>query len=155
MMRMTSRKGLWTAIAVFAGAIALAVPLLAQTTSGSGAVGGRPGLRALRILQRRRVARQLGLSDGQKQQIRGIVQSHRDEWKALAERARAARQAVNQSVTADNVDEAAIRNSSAQLAAVQADVAVARAHARAEIWNVLTPDQQSKAATLKADRRRR
>jgi len=38
---------------------------------------------------------QLGLSDAQKDQIRNIAGSHKDEWKALADRSRTAHEALN------------------------------------------------------------
>jgi protein CpxP len=147
--------GVWVGAAVLALVTAIAAPVLAQNGGGAATRPGRAGLRALQALKFRRVARQLGLSDAQKPQVRAIVQSHRDEWKGLAERARTARQALNRSVAAGSVDESAIRNDAAQLAAVQADIAVARAHARSEIWNVLTPDQRTQAEALRSARRNR
>ncbi len=97
----------------------------------------------------RLVAARLGLTDAQKQQMKAVAESHRDEWKALADRAVAAHKALNDAVTADATDEAAIRQRSAEAAAVQADIAVARAHARAEMFQVLTPDQQAQAKTMR------
>jgi periplasmic protein CpxP/Spy len=97
-----------------------------------------------------RLAGQLGLSDAQKDQIKTIMQSHRDEWKSLADRASAARKALNDAVTADTVDENAIRQASAAQAAVQADMAVTRARVHAEVFQVLTPDQQKQAKELRA-----
>lgn len=103
----------------------------------------------------RMIASRLGLSDAQKEQIKGVVESHRDEWKALAGRAVAARKGLRQAVTADPIDEAAIRQRSADLAAVQADIAVARAHAREEIFQLLTPDQQAQARALRSQMEQR
>lgn len=94
------------------------------------------------------MASRLGLTDAQRDQVEAIAQSHRDEWKALGDRALTARQALNAAIAADTIDEAAIRQRSADLAAVEADIAVARAHARAEIFQVLTPDQQAQANSL-------
>jgi protein CpxP len=96
------------------------------------------------------LASRLDLTDAQKQQLKALAQSHREEWKALADRARTARQALHQAVTAETLDDAAIRQRSAELAAVQADIAVARAHARAQMFQVLTPEQQAKAKTLRS-----
>ena len=53
------------------------------------------------------LGRQLGITDAQKDQIKNIAASHRDEGKALADRARTAHQALQDAVTADTVDEAA------------------------------------------------
>ena len=62
----------------------------------------------------------------------------------------AAREALHAVVTADTFDEAAIRLKSADVAAVEADGAVLRAKVHAEVWALLTPEQQQKAKTLQA-----
>jgi Spy/CpxP family protein refolding chaperone len=100
----------------------------------------------------RMMASRLGLTDAQKDQIKAAAQSHSDEWKALAQRAVTARQALHQAIAADTIDEAAIRQRSAEVAAVEADIAVARARSRAEMFKVLTPEQQEKAKALRRHR---
>jgi protein CpxP len=94
--------------------------------------------------------RELGLTDAQRDQVRAIGQTHSDEWKALMTRARTARTALDAAITADTVDEATIRANSAAVAAVDADIAVARAQAHAEVMQVLTADQKTKLKELKA-----
>ncbi len=96
------------------------------------------------------LGRQLQLTDAQRDQIKAIADSHRDEWKALMDRERTARAALEEAVAADNLDESAIRQKSADLAAVNADVAVARAHAHAEVFQLLTADQKTKLKELRA-----
>jgi Spy/CpxP family protein refolding chaperone len=86
----------------------------------------------------------LSLTDAQKQQIKTIAESHKTEWQAFGERARAAHQALDAAMSADTIDEALIRSRHAEVAAVEADMAVAAARARAEIWPILTPEQQAK-----------
>ncbi|MGE5243799.1 MAG: Spy/CpxP family protein refolding chaperone [Betaproteobacteria bacterium] len=98
----------------------------------------------------RRIGRQLGITDAQRDQIKSIVQSHGDELKALRDRELGAHQTLRTAITADTLDDNAIRQASAGVAAVDADLAVARAHIRSEIWQVLTPDQQAKAKQLQA-----
>jgi Spy/CpxP family protein refolding chaperone len=100
------------------------------------------------------LGRELNLTDTQRDQIKAIADSHKDEWKALADRERAARTAVIDLVMADTIDEAAIRQKSAEVAAVDADAAVARAHAHAEVSQVLTADQKAQLKTLMEKRRR-
>jgi Spy/CpxP family protein refolding chaperone len=117
---------------------------------GPGALGGRGGLGMLLML-----ARELDLTDVQKDQIRRIGEAHRDEWRALADRARAARDALNDAIAADTVNDALIRAKAADMAAVDADMAVTAAHVRAEAWQVLTPEQQAKAKQLQAEARNR
>jgi periplasmic protein CpxP/Spy len=101
------------------------------------------------------LGRELNLTDTQKDQIKAIADSHKDEWKALADRERAARTALNDLVMADTISEGAIRQKSAEVAAVDADAAVARAHARAEVFQILTADQKAQLKTITAQRRSR
>jgi len=95
---------------------------------------------------------ELQLTDAQREQIRTIAETHRDEWKTLADRGRAAHQALMAAVAADEVNESAIRAKSAEVAAVEADAAVARAHAHAEVLQILTADQKSTLKDLQAKR---
>jgi Spy/CpxP family protein refolding chaperone len=130
-----------------------------STNSGSGTVGGGPGrgrgpggpggpmgfLGPLRM-----AASQLGLSETQKDQIKAIAASHADEWKALVGREQQARQALQTSIAATPFDELTIRQRSAELAVVDADAAVARGRARAEVFQLLTAAQQATLATIEA-----
>jgi periplasmic protein CpxP/Spy len=101
------------------------------------------------------LARELNITDAQKAQIKTIADSHRDEWKALADRARTAHEGLQQAVTADAVDEGLIRQRSAEVAAVEADMAVARARTHAEVFQLLTPEQKTQAKTLQSTREER
>jgi len=97
---------------------------------------------------------ELNLTDAQKEQIKSIAESHREEWTALADRERAAHEALTAAVFgngADTVDEALIRSKSAELGVVQADVAVASARTRAEVWQLLTPEQQAAAKKMQSE----
>lgn len=104
---------------------------------GRGGPGGPMGMMPMNL-------RALDLSDAQRDQIKGIAESHRDEWKALADRARPAHEALRAAVSAGSVDETLIRAKSADVAAVEADMNVARARVAAEIVPLLTPDQKAK-----------
>ena len=101
------------------------------------------------------LASRLGLSDTQRSQIKGILQAHGDELRGLGDKAMAAREALNDAIDSGTVDEAAIRARSAEVAAVEADMAVTRAQIEAQVFQVLTPDQQAKAKTLEAQRKER
>ena len=109
---------------------------------GPGGFGGPGG--PMGILPR--LGRDIGLTDAQRDQIKSIADSHKEEWKALADRARTAHMALNAAVTADTLDESLIRQKSSEVAAVDADMAVARAHAHAEVFKVLTTEQKAKLA---------
>jgi Spy/CpxP family protein refolding chaperone len=114
---------------------------------GPGGFGGPMGM--LRMF-----SRALNLTDAQRDQIRATADSHRDEWKALADRERGARTALIAAVTADTIDEAAIRQKSSEVAAVEADAAVARAHAHAEVARILTADQRAQLKAMVTGPRR-
>ena len=103
----------------------------------------------------RMLASQLDLSDAQKGQIQAIVQSHAEEWRALTDREQQGRQALTAAISADQFDELAIRQRSAEAAAADADIAVAAARARGEIFQILTPDQQRRLRERAGQRGRR
>ena len=119
---------------------------------GPGGPGGRLGgpggfgLPGLRVLD---------LTDAQKEQIRTIQQSHRDDVRAIAERTRTAQRAIDQATHGATVDEAAIRTQSTALAAAIADGAILRAKVNAEIFNVLTAEQQQKLNDFRAQMQER
>jgi Spy/CpxP family protein refolding chaperone len=98
---------------------------------------------------------QLQLTDAQQDQIKAIVTAHKDDWKALADRERAAREALNDAVTADTVDESLIRSRSADTGIVESDMAVARAQAYSEVLQILTPDQKTKLKAMQAEMKNR
>jgi Spy/CpxP family protein refolding chaperone len=98
---------------------------------------------------------QIGLTDVQRDQVKAIADAHKDEWKALAERGRAAHEALDDAVTADVVNEALIRQKSAEASAVDADMAVTRAHAHAEVLQILTAEQKARLKTMQTQMKRR
>ena len=99
--------------------------------------------------------RELDLSDAQKEQIRTIQQSHRDEMQQIGERTRTAQHAIDQAASGTSVNEATIRTQSTALAAAIADGAILRAKVNAEIFNVLTAEQQQKLNELRAEMQER
>jgi periplasmic protein CpxP/Spy len=103
----------------------------------------------------RRLGPRLNLTDAQRAQLKSIADTHKDEWKALSDRARAAREALNDAVLADPVDEGLIRAKAADVAAADADMAVASARARGEAWQILTPEQQAQAKQFQAEMKNR
>ena len=86
----------------------------------------------------------LGLTDAQRDQVKAIAESHKADWGTLAERARTAHLALYQAVTTAPIVEALIRQKSSEVAAVDADMAVARARAYGEVFQLLTPEQKEK-----------
>ena len=96
----------------------------------------------------------LNLSDAQREQVRTILQGHREEGHALTQRGEAAMQALRK-VTEGTIDEGAAAQQGQALGAVIAEEAVLRSRVRAEILAILTPEQQAEAAKIQADREAR
>ena len=132
-------------VLVLAAAFMMTMPTHVSAQPGSRGSGGPqksgrggmlPGLRAL------------DLTDAQRDQIRSLREQHHDP--AIAQQHRAARQALNEAITADVVNESAIRGLAAQLALFEADAAVQRAYANAAVLQILTPDQRAELSELQA-----
>ena len=99
--------------------------------------------------------RQLDLSDDQKTQLKAIAESHRDEFRAAGDKARAAHEGMQALVEADSINESAIRAKSAEIAAAEAEVMILNAKVRQESMQVLTSEQQQKLKELRAAQPRR
>jgi Spy/CpxP family protein refolding chaperone len=99
--------------------------------------------------------RRLGLTDVQRDQVRAIFESHREETRALGERASTARQALHAAVTADNFEEGTIRARSSELGAVETELAIARARVHGEIVGILTASQKAELKKLEEERAKR
>ena len=142
-----------TKITVIALALAMAAggaALFAQAPGGPGrgagpfGPGGRGGFAAGFALG------QLDLSDAQKQQVRDIMQRHRQQSQATMERLQQAMQAQRAAIDTVPVNESLVRSAAASLAAVEADMAVDQARMHADIFSILTVEQQEKAKQLEA-----
>jgi Spy/CpxP family protein refolding chaperone len=87
--------------------------------------------------------RDLDLTDVQREVIWDIAAKNRSEGRAMAEQLVAARAALNEVVMDDVVNESIIRARASDVASLEAEGAVYRAHLRAQIRQVLTPDQRA------------
>ena len=151
-----TRLGLGVGAALIAFGMAAGAMAANQNTNNGtqppprGDRGGRPmGPGAFGMLG---PIQRLNLTDAQKDQVKGILDSHAAEFKSLGDRGRAAHDALQAAVNADAVDDAAIRQKSAEVAAVDADMAVTGAHVRAEVLQVLTAEQRAELKKLQAER---
>jgi Spy/CpxP family protein refolding chaperone len=116
---------------------------------GPGGPGGGPfGMLGPMMLGR------LNLTDDQRGRVRQIVESHREEEKALRQRAMKAHEALLDAITA-TFDESAIRARAADVAAVDADQAVAQARVYGEILPILTAEQQQTLKDMQAKMKER
>ena len=102
-----------------------------------------------------RLAKALGLSEEQKEQIKAIFRKHRDETAPLRKEMMSGRRELRNLIRADKPDEAAIREQVKKIAATGGDLAVRRAKMAQEVRAVLTPEQIEKFRALQEKRDRR
>jgi Spy/CpxP family protein refolding chaperone len=93
----------------------------------------------------------LSLTDAQREQVRTILQSHRDEGRAVHEKANAAMEALRKA-TEGTVDEGSVAQQGQILGAAIGEAAVLRARVRTEVFAILTPEQQAEATRIAAQR---
>ncbi len=128
-----------------AAALALSpMLLLAQQGYGHGPHHGR-GQMFQRLLER------LDLTEDQKESIHNTMMDNREQTRALHEEKIARHRALGQTIHADFFDESAVREAAAEVAAVNADLAVMRAQMFQEINKVLTTEQRERARQLIED----
>jgi Spy/CpxP family protein refolding chaperone len=137
---------------VVAGAIIAIVAALAAGVAAQGGghrrggrfgPGGFPGLAAL------------DLTEAQREQVREVMQGHRDQMREAGTQLREAHAAQRAAVETVPVNEGLVRSTSQSLAAAQTEMAVLQARVHSAIWSVLTPEQQQKAKELKTKREAR
>jgi Spy/CpxP family protein refolding chaperone len=134
-------------LALAAGSVALA------QGPGPGGPGPGPGFgdgpRLERLFER------LDLSDEQQAEVEQLVAGHRDGMRPRLELLRDKRQALHEQIHAETFDESAIRTAAAELAEVEADVAVARGDVLQQLRGVLTPEQAAEMQELIEQRQQR
>lgn len=96
--------------------------------------------------------RELDLTEEQRAQLKSIAESHRDEFKAAGQKARAAHDGMQALLEAETIDEAAIRAKSTEVAAAEADVMILNAKVRRESLQILTADQLTRLKELRSSR---
>jgi protein CpxP len=100
----------------------------------------------------KKIVTELGLTAEQQQEIRGIIRKNRPQAQPIRQQLITERRALRALVQAQTVDEAAIRAQSAKVGALEADMAVQRAHTAHELRAVLTPEQVEKFKALQKKR---
>jgi protein CpxP len=94
---------------------------------------------------------ELGLTDEQKAQAKEILRQHQPTIQPLVKQSVAERRALREVIRAEPVNETAIRAQSAKVAAIEADLAVARAHVVKDLRAVLTDEQIDKLKDMQAE----
>ena len=126
-------------IAIIAVAALVAGAGLAAQGRGGGSFGG--------------TLRHLDLTEDQRASIRTVVREHRESAAATRQSMRTAWQGLREAVTAEVVNETAIRAVVAEAATHQADAAVLRAETNAAIMALLTADQREELKQLRENAR--
>jgi Spy/CpxP family protein refolding chaperone len=129
--------------------IAAGVGVLAFTGLFAGRLLGRqmgPGFphgpRAAKMFEH--ISHALDLTEAQQAQIRAVLKTHADEILALVRTGMDTRRSLHDAVLVQPTDEAAIRALAVQMGEAHGDGALLFARIRAEIWPILTPEQQEK-----------
>jgi Spy/CpxP family protein refolding chaperone len=91
------------------------------------------------------------LTDAQKDQVKGIVAAHRDEMRGLLDRQAQARRVLTASADSGQVNEAL----AADVGNASAALALAEARLRAEVLQLLTPEQRAALQQRAAERAER
>ncbi len=95
----------------------------------------------------------LDLTEGQRTQVRHVLDQNRAATREAEGRVHAARGALSDAVNAEVLNEGAIHAVASELGLAEGEAAIQRAHVRFQLWQLLTPDQQAVAlkaqATLK------
>jgi Spy/CpxP family protein refolding chaperone len=89
------------------------------------------------------------LTDAQREQVKAIHERHADRMRPLAERAHAAREAVNNAVLSGN--EGNLQALSIEVGNAETELTFAQAQVQSEILKVLTAEQKQKIADRRKD----
>jgi len=98
-----------------------------------------------------RIADRLDLSDIQRDQVKDVLKSHKNEILASIQAVWSSRLALRKAIDADSMDEGAIRARAADLGKAEADAAVLRAQLRAELLPILNDEQKQKLAAFRTN----
>lgn len=143
-MKCTKQIVLSLAAALSLGATAFAADPACPLGGPDGGPGGGPGgLSPTERIERmmRRASHRLNLSDAQQTALKEILARHQSELSPLMDRARTERQALRAIVSAETLDETALEKQAAKIAETTRELTIARAHLRADMKSVLSPEQ--------------
>jgi periplasmic protein CpxP/Spy len=97
----------------------------------------------------------LNLTEAQREQVRGVRERYGEQMKAIAARLGEAADKQRQAIETLPVNETLITSLTQDMTQAQVDVAIQEARLNAEIWSVLTPEQQAQLTKLRAERKAR
>jgi protein CpxP len=137
--------------------VALMALLATSVAFAQGPRGGGPfGARGARGPSGSMFALQaLNLTDTQREQVKEIRERYREQGRALSQRLREAADKQRQAIETLPVNETLITSATQDMTQARVDVAIQEARLHAEVWSVLTPEQQAQATKLRAERKAR
>ncbi|MDW8309762.1 MAG: Spy/CpxP family protein refolding chaperone [Verrucomicrobiales bacterium] len=136
---MKTRTLIWTLAAALAvGALGFGVAQANETARGR----GRELLR--------RASEKLALTAEQRAAIKDVLVAEKDALKDLLIRLHDARKGLREAIRAQDATEASVRAAAARVAAVEADLAVARLKLHQRISPILTAEQREQVAKWEA-----
>ena len=110
---------------------------------GRGFGPGGPGL----------VLNELNLTDAQREQVREIRGRYREQIQTLSRRLGDLTAKQRQAIETVPVNETLITSATQDMTQAEVELAIQEARINADIWSVLTPEQQAKATKLRAERK--
>ena len=97
----------------------------------------------------------LNLTDAQREQVREIRERYREQTQQVVQRLNTVAEKQRQAIETLPVNEGLITSATQDMTEARVDMAIQEARLNAEIWSVLTPEQQAQATKLRAERKTR
>jgi periplasmic protein CpxP/Spy len=130
-------------VALLATSVAYAQGPRGGGRGGRGFGPGGPGL----------ALNELNLTEAQREQVREIRDRYQEQIQALSRHLGDLAAKQRQAIETVPVNETLITSATQDMTQSQVDVAIQEARINADIWSVLTPEQQAKATKLRAERK--
>ena len=133
--------------------VALAALLATSVAYAQGPRGGGRGGRGFGPGGPGLALNELNLTDAQREQVREIRGRYQEQIQALSRRLGALAAKQRQAIETVPVNETLITSATQDMTQAQVEVAIQEARINADIWSVLTPEQQATATKLRAERK--
>ena len=98
-----------------------------------------------------RLAKQLNLTDVQKEQMKQIKETSKAKVQPLRENLKSIHQQLETATADGKFDEAQVQNLATQQANIMAQLTVEKERAKSQMFAVLTPEQQTQAKAIKEE----
>ena len=96
---------------------------------------------------------ELNLTDAQREQVREIRDRYQEQIQTLSRRLGDLAAKQRQAIETVPVNETLVTSATQDMTQAQVEVAIQEARINADIWSVLTPEQQATATKLRAERK--